>query len=321
VTNQKLLSIAAAIAVASFILGRATAPDDLVDEIPRRGEKVASFSGGSIGADDAREVIPEGGSKAHAKAAIEALVRTRVLAGRAEDADLHLSPSFLARYSEELAGLYVAERFEKPFQKQIPSDEEVKRFFEENKGRLDRAERVRIAHVALDAPKGDGGARAKRRTEALALLAELRRTRGDEYAFGRVAMSRSEDALSRPAGGELPFLTREEVALRVGPEVAAAAFAAAPGTLLEAPLETARGFQLVKVIAHEQGREATFDELRDAIKTRLTQDRHEKALKEFLDAIWADANVKFDEQALDRLVPQPKKHGPKQGAKPGPGSR
>jgi peptidyl-prolyl cis-trans isomerase C len=314
VTNQKLLSIAAAIAVASFLLGRFTAPDDLIDEIPRRGEKLASFSGGSIGIDEAREVVPEGASKDHAKAAIEALVRTRVLAGRAEDAELHLSPSFLARYSEELAGLYVAEQFEKPFEKQIPSDDVVKKFFEENEKKLGRAERVRLALVLLQAPKGDVAARAKKRAEALGILAELRRSRGDEYAFGRVAVTRSEDLASRQVGGELPFLSREEVAARLGAEVVAGAFAAKPGSLLEAPIETEQGFEIVKVLGHEAGHDASYAELRDAIKTRLTTERHEKALKEFMDQVWASASVKIDEQALERLVAELAKKGAKQGA-------
>lgn len=317
-TSPKSLNITAAVAIAAFLLGRFTAPDGLVDELPRRGEKVAAFSGGSIGADDAREVIPDGGSKEHARAAVEALVRTRVLAARAEDAGLHLEPAFLQRYAEELAGRYVSERFEKPFEKKAPTDDEVKAFFEANKARLGRPERVRLAHVALDAPKADAAARAKRRGEALALAAELRRSRGDEYAFGRMAMSRSDDALSRGVGGELPFLTREEVALRLGSEVAEAAFAATAGAVIEAPIETERGFQIVKVVSREQGREASWDELRDSIRARLTQERHDEAFRKFLAGVWEDAGVKIDDEALARLVEESKG---KKGSKPGAGSR
>ncbi|MCM2333845.1 MAG: peptidylprolyl isomerase [Anaeromyxobacteraceae bacterium] len=311
----------AIIAAASFFLGRATAPDGLVAKLARRGEQVAAFTGGALGTDEAREVIPAGATKEHAKAAVEALVRTRVLAARAEDARLHLSPSFLHRYAEELAGLYVTERFEKPFEKQLPSDDEVKRFFEENRARLGRLERVRLAHLALDAPRGDQAARGRRRAEALSLLAELRRSRADEYAFSRLAMSRSEDAASRAMGGELPFLTREEAAQRLGPEVAAVVFASSPAGLLEAPVETERGFQLVKVLAREAGREADFAELRDTIRNRMTQERHDTALRTFLDAAWTGASVKLDEQMLDRLVAESRSRGPKQSAKPGTASR
>jgi hypothetical protein len=321
VTNRKPGVIAASIALTFFLLGRLTASEDLVDEIPRRGEKVVSFSGGAIGSEEARELVPEGASKEHAKAVLETLVRTRVLAGRAEDADLHLSPAFLSRYADELAGLYVAERFEKPFQKQLPTDDEVKKFFEENKTRLGRAERVRLAHIALLASKGDASARGKRRAEALQILAELRRARGDEYAFGRLAMARSEDGGSRGVGGELPFMSREEVAARLGPEVAAAAFAAKVGVPLDGPIETEQGFQIVNVVAREEGREASFDELREPIRARLTAERHEKAFKAFMGGVWADASVKFDEKALDRLIAEAGKKRPGHQTTPGAGSR
>jgi hypothetical protein len=317
VVAPKVASIAAAIAVASFLLGRVTAPDDLIDDVPRRGEKVASFSGGAIGLDDARELVPEGATKDHAKAAIETLVRARVLAGRAEDAELHLSPAFLSRYAEELAGLYVSERFEKPFEKQLPTDDEVRKYFDENQSKLGRVERIRLAHIALHAPKSDLVARAARKGEAAALLGELRRSARDEYAFGRAAMTRSTDAMSRSAAGELPFLSRDEVAARLGPEVAAAAFAAKPGTLLDGAIETEQGFQLVKMIAREAGRPADFEELRDPIKARLSAERHEKAFKAFMDGVWADSNVKFDEAVLERLVAEKGKKRSGREAKPG----
>jgi hypothetical protein len=320
VAKRRLLLVPA-VAISFFFLGRYITPDGLVHRLAARGERVASFAGGALGSDDARGVIPAGATKEHARAAVEALVRTQVLAARAEDAKLHLLPSFLHRYAEELAGLYVTEQFEKPFEKQLPSDDEVRKFFEQSKARLGRPERVRLAHLALDAPRGDQTARGKRRAEALSLLAELRRNRADEYAFSRLAMSRSEDATSRAMGGELPFLTQEEAAQRLGPEVAAAVFAAAPSGLLEAPVETERGFQLVKILSREAGREADFAELRDTIRNRMTQERHDAALRQFLDAAWTGASVKLDEQVLDRLVAESRAKGPKQSVKPGAVSR
>ena len=60
-STRTRIAIASAVAVASFVVGRLTAPESLIDDVPKRGDKVASFSGGSIGLDDARDVVPEGG--------------------------------------------------------------------------------------------------------------------------------------------------------------------------------------------------------------------------------------------------------------------
>lgn len=301
-TYQRLTAMAAAIAIASFLAGRLTAPDALVDGLSARGRKIASYSGGSVGADDVSGLLPAGRGIEQARSAVESLVRVRVLARQAEEAGLHESPGFLSRYVEELAGLYVAETFEKPFLKQLPTDDELKKFFDDNRVRLARPERVRLAHIALFASKGNPTLRERKRADALKVLALLRKERADEYSFGRIAMSLSEDEQSRGAAGELPFLSRDELAARIGPEAVYSAFAGTPGQLQEGVVETDQGFHLLKVLAREEGREASYDELREAIKARLTAERREKAFKEFTDRLWSDANVKIDEKALEQVL-------------------
>lgn len=320
-TNQRLAAIAVALAAASFLAGRLTAPHELVDGLSARGRKIATYSGGSVGADDVGDVLPEGRGIEHARSAVEALVRVRLLARQAEKAGLHQSPGFLARYTEELAGLYVAETFEKPFQNKIASEEEIRKFFDDNKVRLSRPERVRLAHIALYAPKSDAAKRARKGADALKLLAQARQLRGDEYAFGLIAMTRSDDEQSRAVSGELPFLSRDEVAARLGPEAVYPAFAGKPGEVLEGIIETDQGFHVVKVLAREDAREARYEELRDSIKARLTAERHEKAFKEFADRLWADANVKVDEKALEQVLAERAKKGVTQASERGAGKQ
>jgi parvulin-like peptidyl-prolyl isomerase len=130
----------------------------------------------------------------------------------------------------------------------------------------------------------------------------VRRRARDDYAFGEIAMTRSDDPRSRPAAGELPFLTRDEIAARLGAEAADAAHATPLGRIADRVIETEQGFQIVKVLAVEEAQEASYDELRDSIKARLTADRREKAFEEFMAAIWKDADVRIDEKALEKLA-------------------
>jgi hypothetical protein len=272
---------------------------------------VASFSGGALGADEVRGALAGLTDPKQRRAAVEQLVRARLLAQAAEADDLEKTPDFMRRYSEELARLYLEKAFEEPFKKQLPTDDEVRKFFEENKARLARPERVRLAHLALFAPRSDEEARTRKRAEAQKLLGELRRAAKDEYAFGRLALTRSEDPRSRPAAGELPFATREEIAARLGPEAEEVAFSAPPGRVVDRVIETEKGFQIVKVIAREAGREASWDELRDPIKARLTAERREKASKAFMDAVWTKGNVVIDEAALKQVAVEAAQPGPK----------
>jgi parvulin-like peptidyl-prolyl isomerase len=288
--------------VGSFGLGRATVRDGLLARSKASKPRIATFSGGALGADDVRGAIAGIPDLNQRRAAIEQLVRARLLAQEAEAADLEKTPEFLRQYSEELARVQLEKAFEEPFKKKLPTEVEVRKFFDDNQAKLGRPERVRLAHLALLAPRSDAEARTRKRADAQKLFGEIRRTAKDEYAFGRLALTRSEDPRSRPAAGELPFATREEIEARLGKEAADVAFAAPPGRVADGVIETEQGFQIVKVIARETGREASYDELREAIRARLTAERREKAFKEFMDALWARSDVKIDEAALRQLA-------------------
>lgn len=294
------MAIAAAL-IASFALGRAMSPDGLLAHTRRVGTKVATYSGGALGAEDVRAAIAGISDPRHRRAAVEQLVKARLLATRAEAAGRELTPDFLRRYSEELARLEIEKSFEEPFKKQLPTEDEVRKYFDDHKADLGRPERVRLAHIALLAPASDLAARALKRQEAAKALASVRRAR-DEYAFGRVALTESEDPRSRPAAGELPFLTRDQVAARLGPEVAEVAFDTPAGRVVDRVIETAAGFQIVKVLAREQGRDASYEELRDAIKARIAADRREKAFQAYMDGVWASGDVKIDDAALEKVA-------------------
>lgn len=300
---------------AAFALGRTTASTGLIDRAKPPRRVAAKFAGGAIGIDDIRASVTGLADPSQRRAAAEQAVRTRLLALDAEAAGLQHSPEFLRRYSDELARLQLQKAFEEPFQKQLPTPDEVRKFFDENKDRLGRPERVRVAHLALLAPRSDAAARAKKSEEARKALAVVRRTAGDEYAFGRLALTLSDDPRSRPAAGELPFTSREELSARLGPPVAEAVFAARPGQVLDGVIETEEGFQLVKVLAREEGREASFDELREGIRARLAAERHGRALKAFLDARWAQAKVEIDEKALEAASKEAKPGKPEQPAR------
>lgn len=303
---SKRISIAtAAVALAGlgggFLAGRASAPDGILRRLDAPKAPVISFDGGALAAEE----IGQGGGPP-TKAAAEAAGKAAFLALEAERAGLHRAPEFVRRYREELAKLYLEKEFEAPFQKKLPTEAEVRKFFDDHAAQLGRPERVRLVHVAFLAPASDAALRASKRAEAEKALAEARRRAKDEYAFGRIAIQRSEDARSRVAAGELPFMTREEVASRLGPEVVDAAFATQPGRVVERPIETDKGFQLVKVVAHEAGRTASYDEIRDAIRTRLVAERRAQEFRAFMDALWKKADPKYDERALAAAtVPKP----------------
>lgn len=310
-----LVAIAAVAVAVAFVVGRVSVSEGMLGRSKASKPRVATFSGGALGADEVRGALAGMTDPKQRRAAVEQLVRAQLLAQEAEAQYLEKTPEFMRRYSEELARVYLEKAFEDPFKKKLPTEDELRKFFDDNQAKLGRPERVRLAHLALFAPRSDEEAWARKRAEAQKLLGEIQRKAKDEYLFGRLALTRSEEPRSRPAAGELPFATREEIAARLGVEAVEVAFAEPPGRVVDHVIETERGFQIVKVIAREAGREASYGELRDAIKARLTVERREKAFKEFMDAVWAKGNVEIDEAALKQVAAGDAKPGTNQAPK------
>lgn len=274
------------------------------------GAKVADFDGGAVGATDlaarvasqppsVRAVLANGPQR---KAFVENMVKFELLAQEAVRKGYDQDPQFLQETKQRLGQILLDKDVEGPLKAGAPTEEDLKKFYEQNKTALSRPERVRIAAISFAAAEADGIGRIAKREAARAALAEAKRRAKDYYGFGEVAHARTEDAAARASNGELPFATRGELAARYGEPLADVAFAVtAPGTLHDAVVETASGFHVLKVLGREEAYEPRFDEVKEQIRQRLVGDARADALKKFLDDLWKRSDVSIDEKALQAV--------------------
>ncbi len=152
------------------------------------------------------------------------------------------------------------------------TDEEVRRFFDENPERFAQQEMVRARHILVDT-----------RDEAESLREQL--LAGAD--FGELAREHSTDPGSAPAGGELGWFGR---GVMVAP-FEEAAFALAVGGISE-PVETAFGFHLILVEERAEAEEAVFnDEVAATIRQGLTDQKVEQRWGPWLQALRMGADV------------------------------
>jgi hypothetical protein len=71
-------------------------------------------------------------------------------------------------------------------------------------------------------------------------------------------------------------------------------------------VEGANAFYLVKLVGREAAYEPRFEMVRDALKTRLANERRTADRKHFLDGLWKQADVKIDEEVLRNLTIPPR---------------
>jgi peptidyl-prolyl cis-trans isomerase D len=163
------------------------------------------------------------------------------------------------------------------------SDEELRKYYDENAARYTTPEERRASHILIkadkDAPAAD---RAKAKTKAEALLAELRK---NPAAFAELAKKNSDDPGSAERGGDLDYFGRGAM---VKP-FEDAAFGLKQGEI--SPLvESDFGYHIIEVTAIRGGEKRGFDKVRseieEEVKRQLAQRRFTEAAVEFTNTVY-----------------------------------
>lgn len=290
------------------------------------GKPVASFDGVAITDADVQKAIEEEAAFVRTRYAspegrreyLDNLVRFELLAREAQKKGYAQDPKVIRHLKRELVSVYVQREFEDVQQQAPIAEAELKAYYDAHLSEYVRPERVRVAHVFWAAPAGDEAKRKAQRALAEAALAQVREKDAKDYAaFAELARTASEDPNSKAMGGDLQFLSREQLAARAGAEVAEAAFALEErGRVLDRLVEAPQGFHALKLLGREAALDLPFEQVRDSIRGQLVARRRVDAFKRFIDDLKARNRLELDEAALQALVletPAPA------GAAPSPG--
>jgi len=302
------LAAAALASAAGYVAGRRAGTGSPLAATAGGGAAVARFDGRTLGVRDLERQIDAQPAPIRERLAdsverkefVDGWVRMLVLAHRAEAKGYHRDPDFVRRYAQELATHLIEKDFEAPERARTPSDDELRGYFAEHEKDLERPERVRIALVSFDAP--DAATRERKRPAARAALAAARASASDHYAFGNLARLRSEDPRTRGTNGELPPMSREELAAAFGQELAKGAFELTePGAILPRVVEEQGALHVVRLVAREREERPSFDGVKELLRQRLVAERRARGFKEFMEGAVRSAGVEIDEKVIAEM--------------------
>ncbi|KVS40806.1 peptidylprolyl isomerase [Burkholderia ubonensis] len=172
-----------------------------------------------------------------------------------------------------------------------PSDAEIQSAYEKNRAAftVPRALRVAQIYVAV-APDADAATVDKARKQAADLA---NRARGGDFAA--LAKANSQDAASAANGGDLGFVP-ETMLL---PAVRQAADALKPGQV-SAPIRTATGFHVVKLIDTRPAAPRPLADVKERLRAMLRAQRTRQNAQAYLAKLGGDAPI--NEDALKKAL-------------------
>lgn len=231
---------------------------------------------------------------------LEEALRFELLAQEARRTGLGEDPEVQLALKQALAAAHYRRFEQEQAAKEVP-EADLRRWYDGHPEEFTRPARARPAVVLLAAPEGSP-ARAEAGAAARRLLAEvLGKESANPRALQELAAARSDDAASRPLGGELGLLTREELEAH-DPLLAEAAMALEANRTWPRVIETPRGFYLLRVLERQPEQRRPFEEARGSIALRLARERRETDYRALGDQLRARATLRIDEPALDRLA-------------------
>lgn len=178
------------------------------------------------------------------------------------------------------------------------SDDDVKKFYDENPAKFEEPEMVRASHILLSTrDQGTGVELTSDKKEAKRKLAGdlLKRARAGED-FAQLAKEYSEDPGSKDKGGEYKFPRGQMV-----PEFESAAFSLGTNQISDI-VTTQFGYHIIKLSEKLPARKVELAKVTDELKEGLKQQEIQKQLPDFIAKLKKEANVEILDEKLKAVV-------------------
>jgi peptidyl-prolyl cis-trans isomerase C len=177
------------------------------------------------------------------------------------------------------------------------TDQDTRKFYDENPTQFDAPERLRASHILFATHNATTGAPLPPDQQAAKLKqaeAVLKRAKAGED-FGKLAREFSDDTVSKDKGGEYTFAQGEMVK-----EVENAARALRPGEISDIVLSP-YGYHIIKLIEKIPAHRIQYADAATDIKNGLTDDAIRKQFPEYIAKLRKEAGVEILDE---RLQPQ-----------------
>ena len=183
------------------------------------------------------------------------------------------------------------------------SQEAIQRYYDEHHSNYMQSEKRRMYDIRL-APTEEGRAQAVSIIRKLTAAANAKAPNAANLAnlYRQQAMRHSTDHASRQRGGEVPFASKDEVIATYGPSYAARVFAMKAGALSEAPVQSTKGWHVVKVIAVRDALARGIDEVTEEIKAKLRRGNRSKLFEQYLSELKARHPIAIYDDRIEDVI-------------------
>lgn len=177
-----------------------------------------------------------------------------------------------------------------------PAEADLQAAYERAKPQLSVPAQYRVSQIFLPASLGDADAVAAARKQAQDLAKRAQTPKTD---FAALAQSHSRDETTRAQGGDIGFVPLAQLTPEMRPVVQQM-----KAGDVSAPVQSAAGFHILKLVAVRQATVTPFDEVKEELRAALRNQRQELAARAYLEGLLNAGTVSIDGAALNAAFEQ-----------------
>lgn len=157
----------------------------------------------------------------------------------------------------------------------VVSEKEMQAYYDRNRDQYMQPEMRRLAHIQLS-PDEAG------QSTAATLITELAAKPDNRTLFKQLAQKYSTATDSKDRGGELLFKTKQELSSEFGMSFANDVFLLGTNEIAPQPVQSKKGWHVVRVVAVRDTLARPLDEVRDEIREKLLKNQRSLAFDKYL---------------------------------------
>jgi peptidyl-prolyl cis-trans isomerase C len=233
---------------------------------------------------------------------LENLIRNELLAQEAQRQGYDKSPAVKEQMKRAMIQELIKHQLDEKLTGQDIPEADLRKFYDAHLDDFVKPERARVFHILLPAKTPAEKAEAHKKATAMLKDIDAREKKGEVNAFQSTAMKESKDQLSAPMGGDLRFLSREELSKAYNPELATAAFELKNPGEKGGPIDTPAGVELVKLQVKTVALNRSFEESKDSIRGRMARERRSREYDDWMKKLRESTPITINDAELDKVV-------------------
>jgi peptidyl-prolyl cis-trans isomerase C len=232
---------------------------------------------------------------------VEEQIRNEVIAQEAWRRKLYDDPAVQAELRRAMIQKVMKDHLETVKDNVETTETELLTAYKERLSEFNKPEKIRLSQIVRFVDDDGERKEARKLLEKVKSEVVERQKKNDQKAFSEAARAHSEDENTKLGGGDLQFMTQDELAERYGKEVATHMFTAV-GVGDMAIADAPNAVVLFKKTGKRSAVERTLEQVKPQLRGSLIGEKRTRAFESFVEELKKKHGVTVDQEAIPSIT-------------------